>query len=90
MLGANKIEEGCLAIVKNSRAGNDGKCVTVGKFIGEVAEYVGLKRWEVDRAMKDTWGDCIYHVQEHQLMRIDGGGFDMLDIVEALDSELCT
>lgn len=90
MLGANRIEEGCLAIVINSCSGNDGKTVTVGKYIGNVPGYVGNRRWEVDRPMPAIFGEIIYHMQEKQLLRIDGGSFDVLVTDKVLDSELCT
>ena len=68
----NRIEEGCLAVLIHSTAGNDGKFVTVGKFIGQVYGWVGDRRWEIDRVFEaDIGGFFGNHMQEHQLLRID-------------------
>lgn len=68
----NKIEAGCLAIVINSEAGNDGRFVTAIDYIGHVRGYVGKFRWSIAGTLPDTEGDPISHMQESQLMRIDG------------------
>lgn len=74
------IEEGCLAIIINSIAGNNGICVTVGKFIGELPDYEYPDLWEVDKALKsiDGWG-VTYEgdrmCAERQLLRVDGEEF---------------
>jgi len=76
----NKIEEGCLAIIQHSVAGNDGKCVTVGKFLGKVPGYIGNTYWEIDRYLPsretDIRGNIIgsqtsNFTPEDQLLRID-------------------
>jgi len=71
-----KIEEGCIARVVNSKAGNNGKYVTVGKFIGnaplmeDCGAYIvysppsnkfGRDMWEVDQPMKHQ-GVCEGHL----------------------------
>ncbi len=66
-----QIETGCLAIIINSKAGNNGICVTVGKFIGEVDRWLGSKRWEIDRTLYGHLGNSANHAEEYQLMRID-------------------
>ena len=81
----NKIEEGCLAVIIHSTAGNDGICVTVGRFIGELDEWVGERRWEIDRHVKATIG-YTNHMQEHQLLRIDNYNPESADsIAEELE-----
>ena len=73
------IETGCLAMIIKSRAGNEGKVVTVGNFIGEVPWYHGKNRWEIDQLVKATndRGDMksCNHVREDYMMRIDGEDF---------------
>ncbi len=72
-----QIEEGCLAIVVNSDAGNDGVCVTVGKYLGSVVGWEGRDQWEVDIELKAIYtigggvkpGCC--HAPEVNLLRID-------------------
>lgn len=72
-----QIETGCLAIIINSGAGNDGTCVTVGKFIGRIEFFMGSRRWEVDKKLRSQsltgayLGQPVDHAQESQLMRID-------------------
>lgn len=88
------IEPGCLAIVINSYAGNNGITVTVGKFIGEHPDYYGHDRWEVDRPLKAVYEvgeqpfkDNCFHARECQLLRIDGGDFEEEGItVEQLET----
>ena len=38
-----KIEPGCMAIIINSRMGNNGKIIVVGEFIGGMFSH-----WETD------------------------------------------
>ena len=71
-----KIETGCMAVVINGAMPNDpktniGKCVTVGKFLGKVSGFPGI-RWEVDRPMNSITGGVNFHSREDWLMRIDG------------------
>ena len=85
----NRIEEGCLAVLIHSTAGNDGKFVTVGKFIGNVYGWVGDRRWEIDRTVRGTWGDPCNHMQEHQLLRIDNYNPETADnLAEELEGVL--
>ena len=49
------IVEGCRAIVINSRAGNNGKEVVVGKFIGSKKDFLANDIWEVDRLLRTRW-----------------------------------
>lgn len=68
-----KIEPGCLALVVASASHvNIGKCVRVGKFLGEVPTFTGNDRWEVDKAMQGNFGRTAYHQNEKHLIRIDG------------------
>ena len=79
------IEPGCLAIVVGPPVDeNNGKVVTVGRYLGEISgdddNYIWLgKRWEVDRAIhahsqKQDGPSNVYakHIAEICLMRIDG------------------
>jgi len=88
------IEEGCLALVIKSTAGNEGKSVTVGKFLGYVPWYLDSDRWEVDRPMNCVYRGKIkdikcYHLSENQLMRIDGEEFEKEhDLEHALNNAI--
>lgn len=77
-----QIEAGCMAIVINSHAGNNGICVTVGNFIGCLRDWPEYNdMWEVDKLLKavdfntgmpeEPEAVC----SESHLMRIDGGEF---------------
>ena len=66
------IVEGCQAIIVNSNAGNDGKTVTVGKYIGYIDKWFGKNRWEIDIVVFSTQGNPVKSIDESQLMRIDG------------------
>ena len=67
------IEKGCLAVIINSRIPeNNGTCVTIGDYLGEVDGYWGQDRWEIDVPIKNTAGGDSFHQQESMLMRIDG------------------
>ena len=83
------IEAGCLAMIIKSRAGNEGKVVTVGRFIGKVPRYAGENRWEIDQMMKATnsLGDreSCCHVREDWMMRIDGEDFSQEVFEEELE-----
>jgi len=76
------IEAGCMAIVINSRAGNNGICLTVLEYIGEVAGYHRNDFWRTDTLTKGIHritkeaGKSDYYMSEFQLMRIDGGEFE--------------
>ena len=74
-----KIEPGCRAVIVNSRAGKDGKIVTVGENLGwpiingdqrEGSKHFG-DRWEIDIPIKSIKGAVYNHVGEKQLKRID-------------------
>ena len=67
-----KIEPGCMAIIMNSCAGNNGTIITVGNYIGKVNGWKGKHRWCIDKVIKSTHGSTSKHIQEHMLMRIDG------------------
>lgn len=72
-----KIEEGCLAVVIKSTAGNEWKSVTVGKFLGKVFKYEGDDMWEVDKPLGVVNSLSgvkrrEYLCPENNLMRIDG------------------
>lgn len=76
------IETGCLAIVINSEAGNNGVCLTVGKYIGFNRPDKDRDIWEVDKKlnklniktgkMSKSRNTC----SESKLLRIDGGEFE--------------
>ena len=74
------IVPGCMAVVINSVAGNNGICVTVLDYIG-VHEFVnGQNVWQVDKSLKGVgfFGDprpSTPFIDERLLMRIDGGEF---------------
>ena len=73
------IEEGCLALIIHSVAGNSG-VVKVGKFIGMCGFDIGEDYWEVDRPMKCYYlngseAPASYTNREINLMRIDGEEF---------------
>jgi len=68
------IEEGCLALIIKSKAGNSGE-VRVGKYIGVVPEFFGGDYWEVDRPVRTLHGNIDYCYREAWLMRIDGEEF---------------
>lgn len=72
------IEEGCLAMVVRSAAGNAGKVVTVGRYIGKVPLYDGYDRWSTEEPLRGVYtsgagAEYVYHATQSQLMRIDGG-----------------
>ena len=86
-----EIEPGCLAIIINSEAGNDGICVTVGKFLGKVLGWRTGSRWEVNKPMNTTLGNTVCHVEERQLMRIDNfQGDETLEREATLDRPALT
>lgn len=76
----SRIEEGCMAIVIGGQVKeNDGKIVTVGKFLGEVDTFKKNDFWEVSKPMTVEvyqFGEFkrseTYNMQsESALMRID-------------------
>ncbi len=70
---SGRIEEGCLALIVNSEAGNEGKCVIVGKCLGVLYGYAPpTPRWEVDTRLRVKQGGYVSNAGEHQLLRIDG------------------
>ena len=77
------IEKGCLAISYGCLIPeNNGKVVTVGKFLGIVLDFGIQDRWEVDKAFKSQTAignvacEDVYHLPEKSLMRIDGGEYE--------------
>lgn len=66
------IVPGCKAVIINSVMGHNGKEVVVGKFLGSVSKCIGKDRWEINTYVESNLGIMINHVQESQLMRIDG------------------
>lgn len=69
------IESGCLAVIIRSKAGNEGKVVRVGNYLGKVVGFGGVNRWEIDIILRTDKGNTCNHVQEAWLMRIDGEDF---------------
>ncbi len=74
------IEEGCLALIIQTEAGNSG-VVRVGKFLGFRAGSLDTDYWEVNRPMKFIWNESSsapaqYSNREVNLMRIDGKEFE--------------
>ena len=65
------IEEGCRAVIVNSKAGNNGIKVGVLKYFGKASTYRGLDdAWEIDTTLQGVvLADCV--VPEYQLQRID-------------------
>ena len=71
-----KIEAGCMAVIVNSKAGNDGIVVTVLGVVGppgldDFSKSDGV-RWAVDREIVSDWGRKHNHVGENNLKRING------------------
>lgn len=72
------IEEGCLAVTHNCKLlKNNGICVVVGKFVGEIEGWHGNNQWETD-ALFEGVNDGLLdnHMQETRLLRIDVGEFE--------------
>lgn len=69
------IEPGCLAVIIRSKAGNEGKVVRVGNYLGKVIGFGGDNRWEIDITLKTNLEKLCNHVREEWLMRIDGEDF---------------
>lgn len=65
------IESGCLAMIINSKCGQNGICVTVLNFIGQVNGWCGNNRWNIDKIITGTYGKKHAHADETCLMRID-------------------
>ena len=62
-----------MAIIINSVKGiNNGKVVTVVKYLGEVKNCKEGNRWLVDIYFNSHTNHSINHCPEYQLMRIDG------------------
>ena len=85
------IESGCMAVIVNSTAGNDGIIVTVGKFVGIEDGCSGRNRWAIDKKVRSvgvktkTFKGYIKSVDEHQLRRIDDNN-EKLSTWEAVES----
>lgn len=89
------IEEGCLAMIIRSVAGNDGKIVRVGKFVGEAplsAWLRGNDNWEVDPPITASHGFVVSYVRECQLMRIDSDeeSNEQFEAEEILEDDVVT
>jgi len=67
-----KIEAGCKAIIINSRAGNDGIGVIVIRYIGTVKGWSHPSHWMIDKTITGDQGSSANHIDESNLMRIDG------------------
>lgn len=84
------IEEGCLAVTYGcSIPKNNGKSITVGKFIGQriviregIIILTQADDWEVNRLICKINADTgkplppSYSCSERRLLRIDGGDFE--------------
>lgn len=72
------LEPGCLAIVINSAAGNNGKVVTVGNYLGQIYKDAKYNYWEISPKLEGfavktgKSSGLLGHAPEHQLLRIDG------------------
>lgn len=72
------LEPGCLAIVINSAAGNNGKVVTVGNYLGQIYKNAKYNYWEISPKLECVCAETrrsvglLNHTPEHQLLRIDG------------------
>lgn len=77
------IEAGCLAIVINSNAGNNGICLTVLEYIGEMKGQAGSNIWKTDTLLQGRGAlthrlmTPNYYITESKLMRIDGESFEV-------------
>lgn len=72
-----KIEPGCKCIIINSKAGNDGLCVTAVKFVGEEWGCRHKDNWEIDTLIDTVFSNGRYAgkinlCSQSKLMRIDG------------------
>jgi hypothetical protein len=86
------IETGCLAVVIKSIAGNAGKVVRVGNYIGQVEGFDLPDHWETDIALNTLYPSTgkrslSKHCSAHILLRIDGGDFEK-EKNEALENSL--
>lgn len=68
-----QIETGCLAIVIGARIQvNNGKVVTVGRYIGSLPGYGIQNHWEVSEYILNSHGERGKHISQELLLRIDG------------------
>lgn len=70
-----EIVPGCLCLIVNSAACNEGKVVTAVEFVGEVLGFEGADRWLIDRPINTAfhlYGPTTMFARESQLLRIDG------------------
>ena len=70
------IEKGCTAVIIKSYAGNEGKIVRVGGYLGKVKGLFYINQWEIDKPIvghrRITKEPIItFSVDAHQLQRID-------------------
>jgi hypothetical protein len=68
------IEEGCRAVVVNSKADNNGVIVHVGEFIGDDDSFGfphNKRHWSIDREIMSTDGSIGSSIPECLLKRID-------------------
>lgn len=77
-----RIEDGCRAVIINSRCGNDGLVVTVGHYIGASPRLAEPDVWEIDRLIPSTNGWMSMEIPEENLKRIDYDGDEKTTWVE--------
>ena len=67
------IETGCLAVVIGSVvAENNGKVVTVGRYLGDVEDFKQKSHWEISCKVMIDKGFYVKHAPQNLLLRIDG------------------
>lgn len=64
------VQQGDLAIIVESKAGNVGKIVSVIRFVGEVKNWAGKDRWEIDRKLVGDLGNYTNTVRDSSLRPI--------------------
>ena len=67
-----KIEPGCMAVIINSKMGNNGKVVNVISNVGKIEDWYDVVFWETDLILLGSDGVTDSLIPEYQLMRIDG------------------
>jgi len=78
------IEKGCMAVVINSKNGNDGKFVIVGNYVGSHKELWACNNWwEINVKLPFLFGGNYALAPEHNLMRIDGHEQEKIEQKEA-------
>lgn len=61
-----RCKPGDIAVIVRSAAGNEGRLVTIGRWLGEVDGFAGDDRWEViaDRPLMSMLGLPHFHAQD--------------------------